>query len=451
MKFQWLVLCVFASGCGNGSDRGKGACAPGGAPVMHSANITADETWASGVHVVPSTIHVQSGAHLTIAACSDVQLGSDAAIVVDATAGGLVARGDASNPITFEPQQPAPWGSLQATAPATIDLAFATLKGGGGAGSHSSAPFGGASLVGQGDVKSPPKILGVDHVTISGSTGLGVFVRGARFTDASAALTISASGYYPVYGGIASASSLPSGTYTGNAIDQILLQSIGPAAYEDSGPLLVDATLHDRGLPYRVGLTPSSIRVGSGVAQDPGELLTIEANVTILFTPQGTGGRSQLIVNGIDDGAGGSPQGALVVLGTAATPVTFDSAADVPAAGDWQGLYFAHFVDPRTTVAGAVIADAGGNSGSVGVCENAPGSGHAEADCAVDIFVDTAPAAFLQMSTIRNSALCGVYRGWKASDVDFTANEFDGVPGCVQTNVPDASNACPATACITGT
>ncbi|MBM4379167.1 MAG: hypothetical protein FJ086_07675 [Deltaproteobacteria bacterium] len=47
------------------------------------------------------------------------------------------------------------------------------------------------------------------------------------------------------------------------------------------------------------------------------------------------------------------PQGALVVQGTAAGPVTFTSAEAVPSAGDWQGLYFSRAVHPSSRVAQA--------------------------------------------------------------------------------------------------
>ncbi|MGZ3425377.1 MAG: hypothetical protein ACXVCV_01955 [Polyangia bacterium] len=457
MRFSTLRLCLgfsalvtFAAGCGDSG--GSSSCSPSGAPITHTADILADETWASGIHVVPATIRVRSGARLTIAACTQVQLGASASIVVDKTAAGLSAQGTASDPITFLPQAGSPWGAVQVAAPATAVLSYTTLQGGGGAAPHSAATFEGASLIAQGDTTTPPVVLTADHLTVTGSTGLGVFLQGARFADSSSQLVITSSGYYPVYGGVASAASLPSGTYTGNAIDQILLQRVSAATLDDAGPLLVDATLHNRGVPYRVGTTPTSISVGSGRPTDPGELLTIEAGVTMLFTPQGLGGRSQLIVKGINDGGSGLPQGALLVAGTLATPVTFDSAADAPAAGDWQGLYFSAFVDPRTVVSGAIIADAGGNSGSVGVCEAAPGTGMAEASCAVDIFTLSPPTPFLQMSIIRNSALCGIYRGWSVDEVDFSgANQFNGVPGCIQTNIPDIHNACPPVACQTGT
>ncbi|MGZ3442289.1 MAG: hypothetical protein ACXVDD_22370, partial [Polyangia bacterium] len=231
MRFSTLRLClgfsalvIFAAGCGDSG--GSSSCSPSGAPITHAADITADETWASGVHVVPATIRVRSGARLTIAACTQVQMGASASIVVDKTAAGLSAQGTASGPITFLPQAGSPWGALQVAAPATADFAYTTLQGGGGAAPHSAATFEGASLVAQGNTTTPPVVLTADHLTVTGSTGLGVFLQGARFADSSSQLVITSSGYYPVYGGVASAASLPSGTYTGNAIDQILLQRV---------------------------------------------------------------------------------------------------------------------------------------------------------------------------------------------------------------------------------
>ena len=61
----------------------------------------------------------------------------------------------------------------------------------------------------------------------------------------------------------------------------------------------------------------------------------------MLFTPEGTGAVSQLLVNGATDGVNDAAQGALVIQGTVAKPVILESAADSPAAGDWQVIYFA--------------------------------------------------------------------------------------------------------------
>jgi hypothetical protein len=451
-----IRTCLFVlasgalAGCG-GPGPSPTNCVPGGQTITHTGNITSGESWSTGIHAVPSTIYIRNGARLTIDACSTVQLGPTASLIADTTASGIDANGTETSPVLFTRQDVSrPWGYVQVTGPASARLAFTTLEGGGSGPDHAAAEFQGASLVARGDARAVPVLLTVGHLTVRGSGGLGVFLQSGRFDGSSHQLVVTGSGWYPVYGGLASAASLPDGAYTGNAIDQILLQTVNTAVYSDSGPLLADANLHDRGVPYRVGTVPSSLTVGSGRTGDPAALLTIDPNVTILFTPQGTGGLSQLRVNGINDGGGGLPQGALLVQGTPATPVTFDSAADVPAPGDWQGLYFANFVDPRTLVSGARILDAGGFSGSVGVCESAPGSGHGDGNCAVDIFVASSPTSFLQGSFITNSAGCGVYRGWQTAQVDFEgSNQFSHVPGCVESNIPDFRNACPLTTCDT--
>jgi hypothetical protein len=60
------------------------------------------------------------------------------------------------------------------------------------------------------------------------------------------------------------------------------------------------------------------------------------------------------------------------------------------------------------------------------------------------------PPAFLTNTAISDSANAGVYRGWSVTDVDFTAtNTFTNVPGCTETNLPDATNKCPLTTCPT--
>lgn len=440
------ALAVLA-GCDGSSE-----CSPDGEPVSHAADIVADETWSSGIHQVPATIHISNGARLTIDACSTVQLAPASSLIVDKTASGIDVNGTAAGPVLFtRQQQSGAWDSLQVTAPATARLSYTTIEGGGGSKGHdSSTLFAGASLVARGDAKTTPVVLTLDHTAVRDSAGLGLFLQSARVADTSQQLVVTGSGWYPVYGGIAAAASLPTGTYTGNAIDQILLQTVNVAVYADNGPLTADATLRDRGVPYRVGIVPSSIVVGSGLAADPSALLTIEGGVKLLFTPQGSAGMSQLRVNGINDGGDGKPQGALAVLGTPVTPVTFNSAAQTPAAGDWQGLYFSNFVDLRTIVSGAQILNAGGWSGAVGVCESAPGSGQGSANCAVVIMVYSAPGAFLQGSSITNSGGCGVYRGWKNSVVEFEGtNQFSHVPGCIQTNIPNHLNACSPNPCRT--
>ncbi|HEY2517577.1 MAG TPA: hypothetical protein VGI39_42195 [Polyangiaceae bacterium] len=431
---------------GTGVGDGAAPCTPSGAPIMHTADIAADETWASGVHVVPASITITSGARLTIAACSEVQLGVGASITASATAAGIDAVGTADASIRFVPAQTgSAWGAIVAAAPAMAHLAYATLKGG-GTSAHTSAPFAGASLVGSSSDATRPVLLRTEHVRIESSAGLGLFLRYGSFDPASTDLTITSSGWYPAYMGVASANALPIGAYTGNAIDQILLQTVGPAIYDDSDALLSDVTLHDPGVPYVVGTIPSSIRVGDGVGGHPSASLMLGAGVTMLFTPQGPGGTSRILISAQNNGGTYAPQGALIVQGTAAAPVVLDSVGATPAAGDWEGIYFADLVDPRTSVDHAEIRNAGGASGTIGICGSTPAATNGAATCAVIISVGTPPTDFLQNTRIVD-APCGVYRGWKTSDIDFTAtNTFSMVTGCTQSTIPASDGSCVACA-----
>ncbi len=423
------------------------ACTPASAPVMHTTDVTSSETWASGIHVVPSSIQVKNGAQLSIAPCSEIRLGSGASIAVASAGSALAAVGTAAGPIRFvSAQSGARWGDIDVRAPATAHLAYVTLTGG-GAGPHDTSPFAGASLAAIGSPAMRPVVLRTEHVVVTGSGGLGAMLVGARFDPASTDLTITGSGWYPIYLGVASANELPDGTYTGNAIDQILLQTYDIAAYDDSGPLVSDVALRNLGVPYRVGTVPTQIKIGDLLPTSPKASLTIAAGVTLLFTPQGTGAESGIVINAQAGTPSYQPQGALVVQGTAAAPVVLDSAAAAPAPGDWQGLYFDHVVDSRTSITYARILHAGGASGAVGICGSTPTAPNGVATCAIVMQLDDPPAAFLSNSVVE-AAPCGVYRGWNTTDVDFVStNQFVTIPGCTETSVPQTTSpacaACP--------
>jgi hypothetical protein len=422
-------------------------CMPSGTPVMHAGPITADQTWAAGIHEVTATVNV-SGGTLTIEGCSEVRLAPNASIELAQGATALIANGTAAAPIDFvQATAGTPWGHVSAFGPAKLQLAHTTFDGGGTLGDYKTADQLGATLVVRGDA-TLPQLLAVDHVTVTHSSGIAVFMNSARFVPTSTDLTIATSGAYPILLGADSASDVPTGTYTSNVDDAILLQSAGTsAAFEQGRALLAEVTLHDRGIPYRVGLVPATIIVGDGIQGHPTAKLSIDAGVTMLFTPEGTSSSSRIQVRGYPDG---TPQGALVVGGMSGHEVVFDSAAATRAAGDWQGLEFRNAIDPATSISYAKIRNAGGPSFAVGVCEWKPGIGQAREDGSVIISLapGVVPTAFITNTAFENSAGVGVYRGWGVADVDFLAtNTFTGIAGCLETNVPNASNACPTTPC----
>ena len=448
-RLSWLFLMAACSDPASKHlpDALVPACTPTGTPITHQGTIAADETWASGIHEVTANVRVTGGT-LTIEPCTELRLAPDTSIELDATATAIVAEGTAADPIRFvRATADQPWGHVSAVAPARVSLAHTTLEGGGTAGDYKTAAQLGATLVVHGDATLPP-VLAIDHVTVDGSSGIAVFLDAARFAPGATGLTVSNAGFYPVLLGADSATDLPDGDYTQNANAAILLQTTGTAAiFDQTRIVLADTTLHDRGVPYQVGAVPATIVVADGVAGHPAATLTIDPGVTLRFVPQGVTGTSRIQVRGLSTGV---PQGALVAAGTAAQPIVFTSSAATPAAGDWQGLEFRGAVDPSTRIDHAVVEYAGGPSFATGVCEWQPGTGNAKQDGAVIIGLadGQVPTEFVTNTAVSASAGVGVYRGWKATDVDFLAtNTFTGIAGCLQTNVPNAANACPATAC----
>jgi hypothetical protein len=114
----------------SGHERGQ-PCPP--------ANVTSDETWTSGIHVVPSTLQVKGGAHLAIEGCSEIQMGPDAEILVTGMGSQLGAVGDVGREIHFVRQQaPQAWGDIAIDSQAIANFAYVTLMGGGGTGPYAT-------------------------------------------------------------------------------------------------------------------------------------------------------------------------------------------------------------------------------------------------------------------------------------------------------------------------
>src|SRR6185503_13078014 len=112
------------------------------------------------------------------------------------------------------------------TATSLIDLTWTTLQGGGAFGSMSDPTI---AVFGNGYGSPPAPVLRTNNVTIQSSQGVGVYLdANGAFTGDSQLLQITGSGGRPVATTMMSLGSLPSGTYTGNATDEILI--IGPSA-----------------------------------------------------------------------------------------------------------------------------------------------------------------------------------------------------------------------------
>src|SRR5262249_9074102 len=159
--------------------------------------------------------------------------------------------------------------------------------------------------------RAPVAALSFDHVKIVGSRSDGIQMSVSQFDAASTDLTIVGAAEYPVRLDPSALGSLPSGSYVGNAHDEILVPG---------GSVVADMTIHARGVPYHIGDSVASphLRVPT-TPGSPVATLTIEPNVTLRFESDG--------VLAVEHFTGTNPaSGALVARGTAAAPIVFTSA-----------------------------------------------------------------------------------------------------------------------------
>jgi hypothetical protein len=412
-----------------GPDAAAACPAQTGAGTKHGGDaVTADTTWkaADGPHTVTFGFSVAKGATLTIEPCTEVRIQAGYGVIVEGT---LRANGTATQPITIRAEDPAkPFSYLQGRG-GLLDLAYVTLENGG----SSADPNGLGVLEVRGDPALPRAgLLRARNVTIKGSQQWGVALRdGATFTDDSDALAVSGAALGPVRASPRLAGAIPSGNYTGNTVDQITV--VGDEVMSE------DTTWHDRGVPYRVGLPSGDgveLRIGDGHADSPHVTFTIEAGVTIAVSPTGR-------IEAAKAPAG--PQGAIVALGTSASPIVIRSAAASPAAGDWRGLVLVP--DPLDRLDFVRVEHAGGPSFSNSFhCDPAGGGGFSKNEDAAIAMFGEPTKAFITNSTITSSAGDGIDRAYSGAPVDFLmTNTFEGVAGCKQSFPRDKQGACPAT------
>lgn len=444
-NFLWSAVTLAAvSACSSPqepakSDAGVESCPTElTGPTVHEGEIKADEVWSAkaGPHIVKSTVHVIEGAKLTIEPCATVKLARDADLEVahpyTPNRGELVAVGTESKPIRFERLEDGAWGRLFIYHPGRARLAYVTLEGGGG----STAEYG-ETIAYTGDGSLPSKHgLFVDHVTVTQSRGLGVHVYGGgAFETGSNALTIRASGDvgnpYPLMIGELAIDSVPTGTYTGNKVDEIVVR---PETVSGAGGLQESATMHERGVPYRIGLTPNLdnlfIGRGSGSATPT---LTIEAGITLKM------------VKGVAielDGSNGAPA-VIKALGTKEKPVVFTSAESTKSPGDWRGFYFNGHVSADNVLSNVRIEYTGADClCSLVTCSK----GVSEYEAAL-IFGERPAKMFLENSVIAHASGHAIVQGWDGTPLDWKAsNTFDDVAGCIATLPRNADTSCPESA-----
>lgn len=409
------------------------SCAPiTGAGTTHDKNVEANETWtaAGSPHVVTDTIGVRSGATLVVEPCAEVRFAAgkslNVADIPSDTTGTLKAEGTAQRPIRFTGNGGERWGSLFVRVPGgKATLRHVTFENGGGDLETMHATL---FVRGPGEWPSRRDVL-VDHVTIKGSFGYGaVFDRAAAFAEGSSDLVVEGAGMgdaryqFPLFVGEAAIHTLPTGKYTGNAIDEIHIieDSVLPGA-----GLREDATMRDLGVPYRVGGGTSSVlAVERSPITNAVSTLTIEAGVRIRFLPN-----SWLNVHhqNADEEAGG----ALVAKGTAEKPIVLTSASATPKKGDWVGVWFGGRPLGTNKLDHVKIEYAGGDC----LCGLATCNELLDHDAAVLMHYPPSPGFAITNTTISDSAGHGVHRGWQGSSTQsfLPTNTFTNVAGCKET------------------
>jgi hypothetical protein len=279
-------------------------------------------------------------------------------------------------------------------------------------------------------------ILKVNNVAVTGAVAYGVSLRGgAAFTADSVGLSVSGAAKGPVRLLPRLLSNLPTGTYTGNTVNAVVVET---EAYGDV--TLENVTVHDRGVPYLVGgdLSSGTFNVGTGSVPVK---LTIEPGVVMKFKKNPAAG---LI---IDSGSNSrTANGTLVAVGTAAKPIVFTSAEANQAAGDWLGLSFGNKPTAANQLEFIEVRYAGGPSFANSFHCQPNGAFSANEDAAITLYGEPA-SAFLKNSTLANSAGLGVDLAYSGGFVDFVpTNTFTALVTC-KVSYPRApvTGACPAT------
>jgi hypothetical protein len=433
MVLATMFTVVAACGDDTGGTPPPGSSCPAlGAPVTHSGFLTADETWSGDrPHVVTSDLTVSKGVTLTIEPCAEVRLKKSVYFYVQ---GRLHARGEETRRIRFvRDVESERFSSIVVQAPGSAELAHADLEGG-GAPANSTR---GATLAVDGYNWPPDRPLKVEHVTVRHSAGVGVHLRKwAGFAPGSSDLTVQSSGEEDAENPFAlrlslnAVSTIPAGSYTGNAQDAI--QLIGESPHYN---VELDETIPNRGVPYQVGGGGMFGVLGIQGASTP--TLTIEPGVTVRFWSSASS------VGGLQVGnTGTNGAGRLVAVGTASAPIRFEGTGLGSGPGSWEGVTFWGTIDAGNKLEHLQIDGAGAHGGDTGF--GCPPAGSAT-DGAVKLF-SVPPTQFIKSVTISNSSSHGVYMAWNGDPLDYLAgNTYSSVAGCNQIIPKPKTGSCPTT------
>lgn len=298
----------------------------------HNGNITEDETWVEGIHIITGDVYVR-GATLTIMPGAIVQfnLGRGLYIGYYNTSGStLKAEGTDVKPITFTStaatKAPGDWdliGFYEGNSNAST-LKYCVIEYGGGNSSRGSVHFDKANV-------------SIENTQVRRSGGLGISLGSGSFFKTFTNNDISETASYAI-------------SIDGNYANTI---GVGNNITTDLGIEVKAGRLEQSDITWRSQTVPYVLTGDVYLGHSTGSRLTIEPGTEIQFV----GGR------GLYVGYYSNTSGTLIAEGTSVERITFSSSNSNKSAGDWDFLGFYEGTSSNTSLKFCDLEYGGGNSG----------------------------------------------------------------------------------------
>lgn len=402
-----------------------------GAGTVHNGAVAGNETWTleDSPHRLPDGMTIGNGATLTVAPCAVVLVGHGQWFTVG-EGGTLVAAGDPEHPIRFGSDNPTPqagdWNGvfLGPLARRSSRISHALIEHAGGDSDIDHAAGLVSELVG----------LDVRNVTLRANRGFGLSVLGGgSFAATSAGITVtgtvaadasrtgSVQFIQPV-----NVHTLPAGTYTGNALDEVLVVNGGAG---DGSAIRQSGVWRNPGVAYHI-----NENVELTVEGPTGPVLTVAPGSTLRF------GRGASLT------VGWRSEGGLVLDGgSEAGRITLTSAGQDTSPAQWTGIFLGERFNRSGSKLNFVTIRNAGAESPVSPCHTA-----AQTTNQAAIYLQAAPPpTLIAHTTIANSGAgaAGIARNF-VGVVDFAApalgNDFSSLGSpCRQSPAQTAGQNCP--------